>query len=321
MTTGTSRTIVGGVALVLIAGGIYAYSRNSNIYSQITSYDTCVQAGYAVANSNPPKCMTPDGQVFMGVATTTPAVSTTTPVDTTRFQVTNVFKDQIVSSPLTITGRARGVYFEGSFPIELVDGNGKTLVQGTAQAQGDWMTSEFVPFTATLTFAKPTTATGTLIFRNDNPSGLPENSIEYRIPVRFSTTEQSVRLYYYDSRLDKDASGNILCSSKGLVAVTRTIPVTQTPLQDTIRLLLRGELSASEMSAGVTTEFPLTGVALTSAAIGNNGNATLTLADPNSKTSGGACRASVLKAEIEATARQFSTVKSVTFVPSTLFQP
>ncbi len=321
MTTGTSRAIVAGVALVLIAGGLYAYSRSLNTYAAITSYETCAQAGYAMADSNPPKCVTPDGRVFLGVATTTPVVSTTTETSNTRFQLTNISPDQIISSPLTVTGRARGVYFEASFPIELVDGNGKSLAQVPAQAQSDWMTTEFVPFIATLTFTKPTTATGTLILRNDNPSGLPENSIEYRIPVRFSTTEQSVRLYYYDSRLDKDVAGNILCSSKGLVSVNRTIPVTQTPLQDTVRLLLRGELSASERSSGITTEFPLTGVALTSATISTNGSATLTIADPNNKTSGGACHANVLKAQIEATARQFSTVKSVTFAPSTLFQP
>ncbi len=91
-----------------------------------------------------------------------------------------------ITSPLTITGRARGTwYFEASFPVRLLDANGKELVIAPAQAQGDWMTTEYVPFSVTLTFVKPTTPTGTLILQKDNPSGLPENEDSVSIPVTF----------------------------------------------------------------------------------------------------------------------------------------
>src|SRR6185503_7556549 len=51
----------------------------------------------------------------------------------------------LVKSPLTITGKARGYwYFEASFPARLLDGNGKEIAIKPAQAQGDWMTEEFV---------------------------------------------------------------------------------------------------------------------------------------------------------------------------------
>ena len=92
-----------------------------------------------------------------------------------------------VGSSLVVSGSARGTwYFEASFPVTLLDANGKELVTTSAQAQGEWMTENFVPFSVTLNFIKPVTKTGTLILKNDNPSGLPENDKEVRIPVQFS---------------------------------------------------------------------------------------------------------------------------------------
>lgn len=327
MTIKTSRAIVAGVVVLgVIMFGFLYYSKRQNNYSAITNFSECKQAGYPIMESYPERCQTPDGRQFVNeVSTTTPPASTTTPPMTGKenlIRVTSLNSNQVVTSPLTVGGVARGYwYFEASFPVELRDGNGKILAQGPATARSDWMTEEFVPFSITLTFAQPTTATGTLILRKDNPSGLPENDDELRIPVRFSTSERSVSLYYYDSRLDKDVSGNILCSAKGLVNVTRTIPITQTPLQDTVRLMLTGNLTADEKSAGITTEFPLSGVSLISATLPASGALTISLADPFNKTSGGACRAQVLRAQVEATAKQFSSVKSVTFSPSTVFQP
>ena len=92
----------------------------------------------------------------------------------------------VVSSPLKIKGEARGNwYFEASFPIRIIDANGKELGIVPAQAQGEWMTTEFVPFETELFFSNPTTDTGTLILEKDNPSGLSEHADERRIPVRF----------------------------------------------------------------------------------------------------------------------------------------
>lgn len=323
MTTGTSRTIAAIVVGAAIVGGFLYYSKYKGV-SAITSYEECKAAGYQIMESYPEQCRTPDGRVFVnGSATSTPGGGEPSPTGKEdKIRVTNVSPNQIVSSPLVVQGEARGYwYFEASFPVELVDGNGKQLVITPAQAKGEWMTTEFVPFSVTLNFSKPTTATGTLILRNDNPSGLPENQEELRIPVRFSHNERLIKLYYYNPNLDKDASGNILCSSKGLVSVNRTIPVTQTPLQDTLRVFLRGELTASERGSGITTEFPLPGVTLTSASLSSSGALTITMADPLARTSGGACRAQVLRAQVEATARQFENVKSVSFAPASLFQP
>lgn len=102
-------------------------------------------------------------------------------------RVTSPLPNATVSSPLAITGEARGNwYFEASFPVVLVDWDGKIIAQGIAHAKGEWMTTGFVPFEATLTFVADKNAysnRGSLILKKDNPSGLPQNDDALEIPV------------------------------------------------------------------------------------------------------------------------------------------
>jgi hypothetical protein len=97
-----------------------------------------------------------------------------------------------VSSPLTVRGKARGTwFFEASFPVTLTDWDGRIIAQTPAQAKGDWMTTEFVEFEATLTFVTPAGPgadqpnRGFLILQKDNPSGLPEHDDSREIMVFF----------------------------------------------------------------------------------------------------------------------------------------
>ncbi|GMU74273.1 MAG: hypothetical protein AMXMBFR44_4700 [Candidatus Campbellbacteria bacterium] len=96
--------------------------------------------------------------------------------------------DSVVTSPLTVTGRARGYwFFEASFPVSLVNWDGLIIAQGIATAKDDWMTEELVEFEAVLAFEKPTLypERGALILQRDNPSGLPENDAALEIPIRY----------------------------------------------------------------------------------------------------------------------------------------
>ena len=94
-----------------------------------------------------------------------------------------------VKSPLIIKGKARGFwFFEASFPIRIYDNDGRELGVAAAQAQGEWMTTEFVSFEATLEFKNPATEKGFLVLEKDNPSGLPENADELRVPIRFDSS-------------------------------------------------------------------------------------------------------------------------------------
>jgi hypothetical protein len=111
---------------------------------------------------------------------------TMTPGKTDLITVSKPAVKAIVHSPLTVTGQARGTwYFEASFPVKIYNANGVLLGSTIAQAQGDWMTTNFVPFTATLSFSTPNTSTGYIVLEKDNPSGLPQNDDQLVVPVRF----------------------------------------------------------------------------------------------------------------------------------------
>ena len=101
--------------------------------------------------------------------------------------VTSPLPQKKITSPLLITGKARGNwYFEASAPFQLKDAAGKVIAQGHVDAQGDWMTTDFVPFMASTTFpAQPEGSIGALILMNDNPSGDPAKQKELNIPVVF----------------------------------------------------------------------------------------------------------------------------------------
>ncbi len=91
----------------------------------------------------------------------------------------------VITSPLTVTGEARGTwYFEASFPVKVLDDQGNQVGIGIAQAEGEWMTTDFVPFTAIVEFTT-TASNGFLVLEKDNPSGLPENAAQVTIPVQF----------------------------------------------------------------------------------------------------------------------------------------
>ncbi len=101
---------------------------------------------------------------------------------------------EVVSSPLSLSGKARGSwFFEGSAPVSLVDWDGKIIAEGTVAAEGEWMTTEFVSFSGSLEFTSPYKdgdpdfmKRGAIIFKKDNPSGLPENDDALEIPVLFA---------------------------------------------------------------------------------------------------------------------------------------
>lgn len=152
----------------------------------------------------------------------------------------------------------------------------------------------------------------------------PDGSYVGRIPPKcdFAACPETrkIRLYYYNSELDKDELGNTMCSRDGLVAVEREVAVTTTPIQGAIKLLLSGQLTEQEKSQGINTEYPLEGLSLKGASL-KDGVLTLEFDDSKNKTVGGACRVGILWFQIEATAKQFSEVKQVKFYPEELFQP
>lgn len=97
-----------------------------------------------------------------------------------------------VNNSIIIRGAARGNwYFEASFPVQVVDAEGRVLAQGIAEAQSNWMTTDYVPFIANLQIGKILIAPGAplrIILTKDNPSGLPENDDSTSFGVIYSNT-------------------------------------------------------------------------------------------------------------------------------------
>lgn len=90
----------------------------------------------------------------------------------------------ISGDELVISGEASGWYFEGSFGVVLKSQNGTVLAQVPATAQGDWMTTAFVPFEATIDLSGISyTGPASLVFVKANPSGMPQNAASVTIPV------------------------------------------------------------------------------------------------------------------------------------------
>jgi hypothetical protein len=93
-------------------------------------------------------------------------------------------ENQEVTNPIQIKGIARGTwFFEASFPIQLVDSAGNIIAQGHAQAEDDWMTTNYVNFSAEIAYPATTTGSALLVLSKDNPSGLPEFDAHIFVPV------------------------------------------------------------------------------------------------------------------------------------------
>ena len=94
----------------------------------------------------------------------------------TEIEVFTPLSGETISSPLIVEGQAIGNwFFEASFPVELIDDQGKILGRSYVQAQSDWMTENFVSFKGEINYEAVATTTGKLILKNDNPSGLAQN--------------------------------------------------------------------------------------------------------------------------------------------------
>lgn len=188
--------------IVLFVGGIgayYTFFMKSGELTTIDSFEKCVAAGLPILESYPAQCRTNDGKIF------TEEIGNEMEL-TDMIRVSSPRPNQYLTSPVIITGEARGTwFFEASAPVKLLDNTGKVIAQGVIRveptvshvpispknrlmkasdsAEGSWMTTEFVPFKGELTFSNPPSPKAKLVLEKDNPSGMPENAKQLTIPV------------------------------------------------------------------------------------------------------------------------------------------
>lgn len=135
--------------------------------------------------------------------------------------------------------------------------------------------------------------------------------------IKSSENMQTIKLYYYNEEHDP----NFDCITEAVISVEREIPITNTPIQDTVKLLIEGKLTVEEKAAGFSTEFPHPDFELLGANLTDDGILTLDFPEVFGFTSGGSCRVGILNAEIEKTVKQFSQVKEVKYTNIGIFQP
>ena len=145
----------------------------------VSSFTECVEAGNPIVESYPAQCRTPSGKVFVKDIGNEHDKEDIIYINTPR-------PNSLVVSPLVIEGEARGTwFFEGDFPVQLLDGDGREVAVGFVSSNEEWMTEAFIPYYGELVFEIPNTTTGTLILKKDNPTGLPEHDDMLYVPVRF----------------------------------------------------------------------------------------------------------------------------------------
>ena len=210
---------------------------------RVNSFEDCARLGFPIMESYPRQCRAGDKSFVEEIKTGKEDL----------IRVLTPRLNQIIESPVVIEGEARGYwFFEASFPIELLDANRTPLGVAVAQAQGEWMTEDFVPFQATLYFDPPTAERGTLVLKKDNPSGLPEHDDKFEIPVtlvKMAEPAEAMAMKLFFSSSEKDP-GAFDCAN--VFAVTRRIEKTEAPARRALEELLKGP-TGSEVKAGYFT--------------------------------------------------------------------
>lgn len=219
-------------------------------------------------------------------------------------QVTSPLPNDEILSPLVIEGKARGFwFFEASFPVMLADSNGKIIAKGTAAAKADWMTEDFVPFSAKLDFKPDYGKSGTVIIHNDNPSNLPQNTRELKIPVVFTQAgDMTIQVFFCNSALDPGFKG------EKTFAIRRVVPKRQAVARAALEELLKGLTEEEKASGYFTCINP--DVKIQKLLI-INGVARVDFDKQIEFQVGGSARVSAIRSQITQTLKQFPTVEKV----------
>lgn len=171
--------IIVAVLLLVLIGGFFYVNKRQSAGQAASSFAECVALGNPVLESYPPQCRDESGNSF------TQDIGNEMQMQD-MIVIENPRPNQTIESPLMLKGRARGMYFfEGSFPVTLVDAQGNVLAEGFVTADGEWMTEDFVPFSGELTFEGQ--GDGKLLLRRNNPAPeeAPQNNATLEVPVSF----------------------------------------------------------------------------------------------------------------------------------------
>lgn len=99
-------------------------------------------------------------------------------------RVTLPMPGAVTGKEFKVIGEARGVwFFEASFPITVLDTSGAIVAASIAQAQSNWMSENFVPFSADIVIPATYSGPATIVLKKDNPSGDPVYDASASFPI------------------------------------------------------------------------------------------------------------------------------------------
>jgi hypothetical protein len=176
-----------GLSIAFLTIGYFYLENKTPVQTkkQILSFEDCVSAGYIVMESYPRRCKTPEGKTFTEEITNKSEYVNATEDN---IKVDLPYPGAVVGKQFSVLGKARGTwYFEASFPVEVIDKEGKVLFQGPAQAQGDWMTENFVDFKIDISIPETYIGPAKIVIKKDNPSGdsTKDASISFPITIEY----------------------------------------------------------------------------------------------------------------------------------------
>lgn len=218
-------------------------------------------------------------------------------------------ENQEIFSPVKISGITNGGGwngFEGQVgTVKLLDANGKQLGEtAILTATTDWMKPS-VSFGANLSFVSDKDQNGTLVFNNENPSGLPDKEKQFAVSVKIKkTSTTSLKVFFGNLALSSSSEQD---DCKRVYAVEKIVQKTESVAKNALEELLKGPTD-QEKSQGYFSSIPA-GSKLNTIKI-ENGTA---FADFNATTEsgGGSCSMASRVAQITQTLKQFDSVKNI----------
>jgi len=289
---------VGGCTINLSSDDIIGYIPELNL----SAFAKCKSSSGAIlAKSGLTESCALDSEQYLNL-------SSGLPKENAMIKLQSPLENATVTCPIELKGEAKGSwFFEASFPVEFADPTGKVVGWGLATADSEWMTDQFVPFSATIECGE-VSGPITMILRKDNPSGLPENEDAVYIPMKIGAdavapAKTTVKVFFGNKKIDEDV---LFCEKT--YATDRIIDSTPAVGMAALEQLLAGP-NDKEIAAGFFTSIE-PGVKIKSLKI-EKGVAYVDFDSSLEKNVGGSCRVSTIRSQITETLKQFPTVTSV----------
>lgn len=206
-------------------------------------------------------------------------------------------ENSLLTNPFIVTGS--GIAFENTINWRLLDGKGQKLEEGfvTANAPeisqaGDFEIRAFL-------LRVPTTSTGTLeVLEYSAKDGSPQHVV--RIPVRLPTATMTTRFYMLPPTVGNDCSV--------VERVEMSVPRSNLPVETSLRALLTYGPTMSSRRTAIPNDTRLESIKV------SGGLATVVFSPELGNYGGGSCNVQAIRAQIEETLKQFSTVNRVEII-------